>query len=538
MSQAVGLKNTQTPLDRIIGALREDVGIFAFVAALLIARIVSADRHSYWLDELFSVYESGSATSSFRESISKVASDKVHPPLYEAILYFWMQIFGHSENSTRGLSSVLMALAAIALYYIVKTQWSKFPAFLSAAGMSLTAGISEYALESRNYAQLTFLTVFSALMAIHFLRSASTRTVLASKASIWWLVLLGGANTALLLTHYYSVFWIAAQAIFVFAAALAFSLRPWRDLLKAFVVAYILPVLLFAGVWGWVLIEAIERQASRFQSEAGPSKAPWEVLTIGVLEPNVAGGVWAWSGVGVILTATIVIGLVIGLRGGKVFPSKPWLVVFLGNWLITPLVFVWIGYSILGSEIYHPRYFIYVLPPLIPLLVIAVWETATKLIKKSEAVGLSSGIVVALFASTLLLPPTSAALARDNGNYRGVAQEVVATINADPENSYLVISTNRGQFSLVNYYFERFSDSIRAETSVPWVQDLEGGDFELFRKQSDLFEDRDYVIVVFTFDGSSMYPNLLQQLDERFTRESSQLTSDTRGYIVWKTANE
>lgn len=91
---------------------------------------------------------------------------------------------------------------------------------------------------------------------------------------------------------------------------------------------------------------------------------------------------------------------------------------------------------------------------------------------------------------------------------------------------------------MANYYFERFSDSNRAETSVPWVQDWEGGDCELFRKQSDLFEGKDYVIVAFTFDGASMCPNLLEHLDEVFTRVSSQLPWDTRRYIVWKTANE
>ena len=135
-----------------------------------------------------------------------------------------------------------------------------------------------------------------------------------------------------------------------------------------------------------------------------------------------------------------------------------------------------------------------------------------------------------------MLPPASKALGSDLGDYRGIAKEVVETINSDPNSSYVVFSTNRGQFSLVNYYFERFDNTIRSRGSFRLAEDA-SNEFDVLRKRADLIDENDYVIVVFTFDGSSMYPNLIEQLDTRFSRVSSQITSNYRGFIIWDTAS-
>lgn len=512
-------------------AFRSDAPVLAFLSAVLATQAVTANRYSYWLDELISVYETGSATSSFRESMGKVAREKVHPPLYEAILYFWMEVFGHEETATRILSSLLMAGAALGVYYLVKTQWSVAPAFFSAAAVALTPSIAYYAHEARNYALLTALTVLSALITWTYLSTVQGNPE-PSRARMRWLMFgLWATNTGLLFTHYYSVFWLASQFLLILLVLVMSRPRRWLQLLHVVVVAYVIPAVLFAAIWGWVFLLAIGRQGSRFATEAGPSKNAWDIFTTSVVAPNFAGG-----RVMALAVALLIIALTIGAAARMLvkkekLSSKTGLILFLGLWATLPIVFVWLGYITLGAEIYHPRYFIYAVPPLAPMVILGVWSLF-QLSSISVLKSFVPGALSVLILATLLIPQATRSLERDLGDSRGVAEEVVAQVRNDPDKSYLVFSTNRGAFSLVNYYFEKFDDSVRSEGSFRLHEDPTG-QFDALRKNVDKISSSDFVVIVFTFDGSDKYPNLLEVMDEEFDRDRTMVNKDGRGYIVW-----
>lgn len=76
--------------------------------------MVGLTQESLWLDELFSVWASDVDT--LDTVISRLRSD-VHPPLYQILLWAWMQGFGTSELAVRSLSA-LMGVAANGAFFL------------------------------------------------------------------------------------------------------------------------------------------------------------------------------------------------------------------------------------------------------------------------------------------------------------------------------------------------------------------------------------------------------------------------------------
>jgi len=66
----------------------------AILVTAVVARLLFLADHSLWLDELFSLKY---AHLGLPDLLSEVASSDNHPPLYYALLHFWVQAFGDSE---------------------------------------------------------------------------------------------------------------------------------------------------------------------------------------------------------------------------------------------------------------------------------------------------------------------------------------------------------------------------------------------------------------------------------------------------------
>ena len=513
--------------------MRRHSAIYFFVIGITVSRIVSANRHSYWMDELISVYMTGTYTDSFRASMAAVFRELVHPPLYEAILFFWMEAFGSSEVATRSLSAIFMAGAAVALYHVIRLGFEQAPAFFSASGFLLTAGATEYSLEARNYAQFVFLVTVSAFVGLLWLRNVSGRLGPSTRVRSSLLFLLGFINLSLLFTHYYSIYWLSTQATLLVAFLLIKKNPRWKETLKLLLLAYAIPFALFWVTWGWVVQLAISRWSGRFSTEESPTQTPWTILVRGVINPNLPEGFFP-----PLLVITGLIVLVVGallwfLTHAQSRPEKAEISLFIAGWFVLPGVFVWAGYLILGSEIYHPRYFLYVLPALIPVLVLPVWIVIEKTrLQPTLRAGVATALSISLVA--IVFPQSISAADRNPGSYREVAKGVVEMVNRDPEKSYVVLDTNRGTFSLVNFYFERYDATIRSEGSLPLYEDL-ANDFDIIRKELDWLLEHDYVVVAFASDPSTSYINLVGQLDSIFSQHRNVRDPDGRGYIVWQT---
>src|SRR5690349_102389 len=96
----------QPAMKRAGARLHGGLAIALILAVAFLARWSIADMHSYWLDELLSVDTYGIGNESLGAAIKRLATSSIHPPLYQAILYGWMTLFGDLERTTRTLSNV------------------------------------------------------------------------------------------------------------------------------------------------------------------------------------------------------------------------------------------------------------------------------------------------------------------------------------------------------------------------------------------------------------------------------------------------
>lgn len=132
-------------------------------AVALALRLINLGGAALWYDETGSVWM---ASLPFREMIAATAGD-THPPLYFALLWVWVRLFGSSEFSVRLPSAILSALVvALAFHLALRVGLSRKVA-IAAALLTAVAPIQlHYAQEARMYAlfEVEFLvTLFAAL---------------------------------------------------------------------------------------------------------------------------------------------------------------------------------------------------------------------------------------------------------------------------------------------------------------------------------------------------------------------------------------
>lgn len=157
------------------GTSRRDWAILGLILLLAtVLRLWHIDAAPFWLDEHLTVelsnghglahldlpkdqvispvpdYISLSAARPWWE-IWKNSSEDVHPPLFYMVLRVWRELFGESDATIRGLSTVLSLLSILALYSAIKTQAGPTPALWASLLMAVAAAQIEFAQETRSY---------------------------------------------------------------------------------------------------------------------------------------------------------------------------------------------------------------------------------------------------------------------------------------------------------------------------------------------------------------------------------------------------
>jgi len=176
--------------------------LIAILFSSAILRLYNLTAISLWHDESFSAllirYPLG-------EMIQRIALD-VHPPLYYLLLRAWDFILGDSLFSLRLFSAFFGILTVYFAYLFTKAAFkNERLALISALLIAINPFQIQYSVEARMYTLGTFLIVFSSWLLVKAMES---------KQSKWWLAYGIGAALALY-THYYLIFSVAAQAIFI-----------------------------------------------------------------------------------------------------------------------------------------------------------------------------------------------------------------------------------------------------------------------------------------------------------------------------------
>ncbi|MDP9231559.1 MAG: glycosyltransferase family 39 protein [Actinomycetota bacterium] len=183
-----------------------EYGPLAVVIALAAAlRFGFLNQQSFWFDEAVTVEL---VHKSLPKMLAALPNSESTPPLYYVLAWGWSRIFGTGEVGLRALSA-LLGTATVPLSFAIGRLFVSKRAGLFAAGLvACSPFLVWYSQEARSYALLAFLSALSVLVFGHALRRPTPR------AFTSWAVVACLA----LLTHYFAVFLIGAEALWLLSA--------------------------------------------------------------------------------------------------------------------------------------------------------------------------------------------------------------------------------------------------------------------------------------------------------------------------------
>ena len=185
---------------------RELVLLGVVLAAAACLRLADLSWESYWLDELVSVTD---AHRSWGSLVADLSGADVHPPHYFALLKGWVGCFGESEAATRSLSAIFGVAAVLFGSLFARRLGGRRAGLAAAALLAFSPFCLYYSREVRPYGLLLALSLASTWLLV---RSAPELRVRALAAYV-------PTAAALLYTHVYGLFTLAAHAVFALALA-------------------------------------------------------------------------------------------------------------------------------------------------------------------------------------------------------------------------------------------------------------------------------------------------------------------------------
>jgi mannosyltransferase len=171
------------------------------LAAVL--RFATLGLQSYHHDEI--VTASRVLRGSFGHAMDAVGFSESAPPLYYALAWFWTQLTGTGEVGLRSLSAVAGAATVPVAYLIGVKLRGRRAGLMAAALVAVNPMLLWYSQEGRAYSLLILLCAISLLHCLRALQRGERRDF----------VLWGVASGLALATHYFAVFAIAAEALWL-----------------------------------------------------------------------------------------------------------------------------------------------------------------------------------------------------------------------------------------------------------------------------------------------------------------------------------
>ncbi len=274
------------------------LGIFGLLFVLTAAGLLrwySIDSQSLWLDELWGIeiacghgaehqvlptdrllveppgltdLQSARPTWAVWSHMDRIAG----PPGSYLLLRGWMELFGQSESSLRGLS-VLFSLAVIPVFFwLVQRDLGTVPALCAITFFAVAGTQIHYAQDARPYSLLVFEAVCTLAVAQQIARGNKSR---------WWSALLVVAMLSKLLTHYFAI-----TLLGVIGGWAMFAQPP--AVRRRLLVCVAITAIVFAVIWGpmmWrqLAVFSPHDRAAAFLHETGPGHVAntlWRLLTM------------------------------------------------------------------------------------------------------------------------------------------------------------------------------------------------------------------------------------------------------------------
>jgi 4-amino-4-deoxy-L-arabinose transferase-like glycosyltransferase len=226
---AVPSPRPDAPGSRPVGALAALTPGRLLAATVVLGatlRFATLGTQSLWPDEGFTAKI---ASHSLASAVSQVAHTESTPPVYYALAWIWAHLFGSSAFALRSLSALFGTATVWAVYWAAGALTTRRVALLAALITAVSPIMVWYSQEARAYALMVLLTVVALGFFVRALAQPRARWL------IGWAVCSGAA----LATHYFAVFPLAVEAVWLLIA-----LRGRRDLLAVLAIPLIVGVAL------------------------------------------------------------------------------------------------------------------------------------------------------------------------------------------------------------------------------------------------------------------------------------------------------
>jgi mannosyltransferase len=162
---------------------------------------------AYWVDEGISV---GIASHPLNQ-IPQLLREDGSPPLFYAILHFWMRLFGTSPVATHELPLLLSLLCVPLAYWAGTRLFDRRAGIVAAALFATNPFLNWYSTETRMYPLVVALSILGVTLAWLAVRDRN------------WIAGVGAvlAYTGLLYTHDWAIYLTAVTALVLFGLALS-----------------------------------------------------------------------------------------------------------------------------------------------------------------------------------------------------------------------------------------------------------------------------------------------------------------------------
>jgi uncharacterized membrane protein len=389
-----------------INLAKSNILLIAIIIIGSFLRLFNIDKVSLWHDEAFSALL---IRYPYNEMIQRIILD-VHPPLYYIMLRIWDITFGDSLFTLRFFSAFFGILTIYLTYLFVNTAFrNEKLGLIAAAFIAINPFQIQYATEARMYTLGTFLIMLSSWLLVKAteaqfknacessLEKCDWLTTLveekmASKSKLaylstkikkyrWW-ILYGISIALAFYTHYYLLFSVAAQALFVIFWAFTnygSKFREWikSESIRGAIIAYAVSFLLFLP-WIPVLLKQLGQVEASYWI---PAMDRYSI-------PNTIFHIFAGTNIYTTNFNLVIISLIflavmaLAIRHEK--NNYKWLVIF--SFLVPFIISVILSFK---RSLYLDRYFVFV-----GLFYIMILASFVESIKKKTLQNIIMGILV------------------------------------------------------------------------------------------------------------------------------------------------
>jgi mannosyltransferase len=342
-----------------------------------------------------------------------------HPPLYYVLLHGWIQLFGTGAFAVRAMSGLLGLLTMALLFVVARRVAGAHTARLSVAVLAMSPFAIRYSSETRMYELVVVLVLAGWGLVDRALFAPGARD--GGPVNRRVLVGLWFVTGALLLTHYWALFFVAACGIGLLAGA-------WRPSTAARRRSYleVAAAVALGGLWFLPWLSVFRYQSAHTGTPWAPASRPTRVLSDSLIDW--AGGIDPEA---LLLIAALSALVLLGLFGHRATNGRVELGAIEGGWrrralwIIGATLTVGSAASLASSSAYAGRYSSVVFPFFVVL------------VGAGLAVLPNAAVRVCVLALVVLLGAgaVAVALTRD----RTQAGQVAAALNASAAPGDLVV---------------------------------------------------------------------------------------------------